>query len=106
MNIYRCETCKYNDNRYCEVFDYRLTSSEIDTLEVFGCASHSKLRDGDVMKDITAPAFVQIQIKKDSKVVWINTENGCQFRACQIKFLEVNDHRINKSECEQDDCRV
>jgi len=46
MNQYRCETCKYNDNGYCEVFDYRLYSSEIDTLAVFGCASHSDFQSG------------------------------------------------------------
>jgi hypothetical protein len=43
--------------------------------------------------DITAPECVEIIIKNDGKVVWINTENGCQFRACQIKVLEVKDER-------------
>jgi len=53
MNQYRCETCKYNDNGYCEVFDYRLYSSEIDTLAVFGCASHSDFQSGwDTVLDI------------------------------------------------------
>jgi hypothetical protein len=43
--------------------------------------------------DITAPECVEILIKNNGKVVWINTENGCQFRACQIKHLEVIDER-------------
>jgi hypothetical protein len=43
--------------------------------------------------DITAPEIVQIQIKEDGKVVWINTEEGNTFRACQIKNLELVDDR-------------
>lgn len=43
--------------------------------------------------DITAPDCVEIIIKDNGKVVWINTENGCQFRASQIKHLEVIDER-------------
>jgi len=45
------------------------------------------------MKDITAPEFLQIVISWDEKTVWINTEKGCQFRACKIGKLEVDDGR-------------
>ena len=48
------------------------------------------------MLDITTPKFMEILIKDDGKVVWINTEHGCQFRACQIKILVINDNRITK----------
>lgn len=45
------------------------------------------------MLDLTAPECVEIIIKNNGKVVWINTENGCQFRACQIKHFELKDER-------------
>jgi len=48
------------------------------------------------MKDITAPEIVQIVIRNDSKVIWINTEKGCIFRACKIKELEIDDMRVKK----------
>ena len=43
--------------------------------------------------DITAPKIVEVVIRCDSKVVWINTEKGCIFRACRIKKLTVDDRR-------------
>ena len=48
------------------------------------------------MLDITTPKFMEILIKDDGNVVWINTEHGCQFRACQIKILVINDNRTTK----------
>lgn len=45
------------------------------------------------LKDITAPEMLQIVIREDSKVVWINTERCCVFRACQIKKLVIDDRR-------------
>lgn len=36
---------------------------------------------------------VTIIIRKDGSVVWINTEQQCVFRICQIKNLTVIDER-------------
>jgi hypothetical protein len=45
------------------------------------------------MIDITGPFTVQIQIRGDGKVVWVNTENGCVLRLCNIQLLEIIDER-------------
>jgi hypothetical protein len=47
----------------------------------------------DSALDITGADGVQVQIKDDGKVLWVNTENGCVLRICQIKYIEVNDER-------------
>jgi hypothetical protein len=67
MNQYRCETCKHNGNRYCEVFNYRLNSSEIDTLEVFGCVSHSDFK--------SEREKVLDELKRDLKTRFISSSN-------------------------------
>ena len=46
------------------------------------------------MNDITAPEHVQIQIRSDGKVVWINVDGICVLRACRIGRLKVNDDRM------------
>ena len=48
---------------------------------------------GEMLEDITAPECVEIVIRSDGKVVWVHTEKGCQFRACQIKRLIIDDRR-------------
>lgn len=46
------------------------------------------------MLDITAPKGpVQIQIRADGKVLWINVEGICAFRVCQIESLDIIDER-------------
>ncbi len=50
-----------------------------------------KTYDGGML-DITAPDYVEIVIKEDGKVVWINT-GGCVFRACRIGQLVIEDRR-------------
>lgn len=45
------------------------------------------------MKDITAPTAVQIQIRADGKVIWVNVNGMCVLRCCQIEVLEVEDQR-------------
>jgi hypothetical protein len=46
------------------------------------------------MIDITAPqGDVEVIIKEDGKVIWINVEGVCEFRACQIKVLDIVDKR-------------
>lgn len=44
---------------------------------------------GHIFQDLTAPTNLEIAISNDSKIVWINTENGCVFRACRIGSLSL-----------------
>jgi hypothetical protein len=47
--------------------------------------------------DITKPDIgVEIQIKDDSKVIWVNVDGICVLRICQISNLIVNDERSKK----------
>jgi hypothetical protein len=46
------------------------------------------------MLNISAPEVIRIQIASDGKMVWIDTENGCIFRACRIKQLDLQDDRV------------
>lgn len=50
----------------------------------------------DAMLDITAPEIVQVQIDSNSKIVWVNVDGVCRFRACQIKQFELDDQRRGK----------
>ena len=45
--------------------------------------------------DITAPEGVQIQIRADGEVVWVNVDGICRLRICQIphKGLTLDDER-------------
>jgi len=45
------------------------------------------------MIDVTGPEVVEISIRRDGKVVWVNVDGICLFRACQIKILSLEDHR-------------
>ena len=53
------------------------------------------------MKDITLPIevkstgsqIVEISIREDGKVIWVNTENGCVLRICKIEKLIIVDGR-------------
>jgi hypothetical protein len=41
------------------------------------------------MLDITAPKIVEVTVRDDGKVLWVNTEEGCVLRICQIPKLIV-----------------
>jgi hypothetical protein len=45
------------------------------------------------MLDITGSDYVQVEIRDDGKVLWVNNETGCVLRICQIKKIEVIDNR-------------
>ena len=45
------------------------------------------------MIDITAPDVVEMRVRFDGKVVWINVDGICRFRACQIKTVVIEDDR-------------
>lgn len=46
-----------------------------------------------MMLDVTAPEHVQVQIRGDGKVVWVNIDGACAFRACRIGEFELTDGR-------------
>lgn len=50
------------------------------------------LRTKDTV-DVTAPEVVEILIRSDGKVVWVNVDGFCLFRACRVQKLLVEDQR-------------
>jgi hypothetical protein len=48
------------------------------------------------MLDVTEPYVVEVQIRGDSTVVWVNVNGICLFRACRIGTLIVTDERKKK----------
>ena len=53
----------------------------------------SKVSISEQMVDVTAPEVVEVSIRDDGKVVWVNVDGICRFRACQIKTVIVEDRR-------------
>ena len=49
------------------------------------------------MQDITGPDYVEILIRNDGKVVWVNINGVCALRACQIKELDLIDKRTSSN---------
>jgi hypothetical protein len=47
----------------------------------------------DTLVDITAPQNVEIKIRSDGKVVWINIDGVCRLRACQVPKIDIIDAR-------------
>jgi hypothetical protein len=41
--------------------------------------------------DITRPREVEVRIREDRRVVWVNVDGICVLRVCQIPDLEVCD---------------
>jgi len=50
------------------------------------------------MLDITAPQVVEVSIRDDGKVLWINVDGICRLRAYQITTLIVEDKRNEENE--------
>jgi hypothetical protein len=46
-----------------------------------------------VMMDLTAPGKLEVTIRRDGKVIWINSKAGCLFRACQCESILLYDQR-------------
>ena len=46
-----------------------------------------ELKFKPTLLDITKAEYVDIQIRRDRKVIWINTEDGCVLRISNIKHL-------------------
>ena len=43
--------------------------------------------------DITNPENVEIRIRGDGKVIWVNVDGICRLRCCGITCLDINDER-------------
>lgn len=43
------------------------------------------------MTDITAPKLVEVQIRHDQKVIWVNVNGTCALRCCQVEHLVLPD---------------
>lgn len=48
---------------------------------------------GKSVVDISAPECLEVEIREDGKVVWINIDGLCVFRSCQIGELLLKDNR-------------
>lgn len=60
--------------------------------------------DDPVKLDVTEPSHVEVLIRHDSKVIWVNVDGICRFRACRIGNLVVNDERTSDQK-EDDNAR-
>jgi hypothetical protein len=49
--------------------------------------------EGERFKDITVAEIVELVIREDGKVVWVNTEKGCILRICRIGRIMLYDRR-------------
>jgi hypothetical protein len=45
--------------------------------------------------DITRPKAVEVRLRNDGSVLWINVDGVCVLRCCQIKNMELIDERTN-----------
>jgi hypothetical protein len=45
------------------------------------------------MLDISNPEHVEISIRDDGRVIWVNVDGACVLRVCRIPILEVADAR-------------
>jgi len=43
--------------------------------------------------DVAAPEVVQVVVKDDGKVIWVNVDGVCLFRACRVEKLIIDDQR-------------
>lgn len=44
------------------------------------------------MLDITAPKVVEVQVRFDQKVVWVNVDGKCALRCCQVGHVVMPDN--------------
>jgi hypothetical protein len=56
----------------------------------------NNFRFGADMLDITAPDIVQVQIRNDKKVIWVNVSGVCVLRACRIDKFELTDLSVTE----------
>jgi len=50
------------------------------------------MKDNLQMTDVIGE-YVEIRIRSDGKVVWINVDGICRCRVCNVKEIEIIDER-------------
>lgn len=55
--------------------------------------THQITEKGFESLDFTKPQTVEIEIRGDGKVVWINIDGLCRLRVCRIENLTLTDER-------------
>ena len=56
----------------------------------------NQIHIGEQMIDITAglETVVEISIRDDGRVIWVNVDGVCRLRCCRIEKLVVDDRRV------------
>jgi hypothetical protein len=52
-----------------------------------------KIQLGDML-DISGAEEVQVQIRHDARLIWVNVDGSCILRICKIKNFELADDRV------------
>lgn len=52
------------------------------------------MKEENRMLDITGAEHVEVRLRSDYKVIWVNVNGICRLRICDIDKLEVNDERF------------
>lgn len=45
------------------------------------------------MLDVSHPKEIEVLIRADGKILWINVDGVCLLRACKIKHINIVDER-------------
>ena len=48
--------------------------------------------------DITAPEHVEVRIRGDGKVLWVNVDGVCALRVCNMSELVLHDGRWKETD--------
>ena len=54
--------------------------------------SEAEIHHGELL-DIASPKYVDIEIRQDGKVVWVNVDGITRIRLCRIENLYITDNR-------------
>jgi len=76
--------------------DLERLAAEAESIRKGITVTRNELRDlwnEEEMWDITGAELVEIVIRDDGKVIWVNTEEGCILRICQIENVRLYDKR-------------
>jgi hypothetical protein len=56
-------------------------------------SDETEIHFGNQMLDITAPEIVEVQIRSDGTVLWVNVDGVCRLRICCITNFILSDER-------------
>lgn len=57
---------------------------------------------GDKLVNVNAPTLCEVQIRWDSKVIWVNVDGVCLLRVSNIEQLQIIDQRQRATTTESD----